>query len=149
MTNDDPEAWRSMLHNDLAGGRARKKATRETTHRQHDSYAWEKRAKQFLAEHSDCLGCKSRGRHARATIADHIVPINQGGDLMHGELQALCQWCHQSTKRRLERVFRMRECTKDDLRIDSKLAFFLTPPMCRLDGTPDPVFNPYHPWAKK
>lgn len=46
--------------------------------------------------------CKATGCAARSTVADHIVPIRQGGarfDLRNG--QGMCETCH-NRKRQLE-----------------------------------------------
>jgi hypothetical protein len=145
--SDDPEAWRETLHRDLTEGRARKQAAAAPPRRWHDSAAWERRAKQFLINHPKCVGCECRGRHARATRADHIVPISQGGDV-DGPLQPLCSYCHQSIKRRLENLYRKGECTAADLHITSALALRINPPMCQLDGRPS-ALNIYHPWRKQ
>ena len=49
----------------------------------------------ILAKHPLCQACESEGRTTPATVADHIIPISQGGlklDLNNG--QGLCASCH-------------------------------------------------------
>jgi 5-methylcytosine-specific restriction enzyme A len=119
---------------------------RSTSKRPHDPFAWEQRAKVFLEMHPWCLGClaANRGRR-RAVIADHILPIAAGGDVMNGALQPLCQHCHQSTKKKLEAMFRRGECSAAELDIRSRTARSLDRYMCFPDGLPS---DPEHPWYR-
>jgi 5-methylcytosine-specific restriction endonuclease McrA len=61
-----------------------------------------RRAHQLLCEPL-CKMCLARGVTTPATIADHVV--SHGGDwnaFILGELQSLCEPCHNSLKRRLD-----------------------------------------------
>src|SRR5262249_8844577 len=107
------ESWRSALHNDLEESRAKRAARSQ---RPYDLAAWKVRAHAFLAEHPGCLGCGNA-----ASIADHITPLSCGGHF-DGPLQALCQPCHDTTKRRLELLYRQGRCSANDLKMDSELA---------------------------
>jgi hypothetical protein len=116
------------------------------TKRQHDAFAWEVRAREFLKANPWCAGCAVANRGKRpATIADHIIPISAGGDLLSGPLQPLCHYCHQSVKARLEGVYRRGGCTAEGLRVGSAEWRQLHRPMCRRDGLPS---DPSHPWFR-
>jgi 5-methylcytosine-specific restriction enzyme A len=117
-----------------------------TSKRRHDAFAWEVRAREFLEANPWCAGCVAANRGKRpATIADHILPLRAGGDLMTGALQPLCQHCHQSVKRKLEAMYRRGEIGVADLDIRSKAARSLDRYMCRRDGMPT---DPDHPWFR-
>lgn len=60
------------------------------------------RANQLLA-HPLCKMCFDLGKVMLATVADHVVPHR--GDyylFWNGELQSLCETCHNSDKQKLE-----------------------------------------------
>jgi hypothetical protein len=83
---------------------------------------WYKRAARQKRLHPVCLGCAAIGRTTAAEIADHVIPIAQGGDLLRGELQSACRKCHDTVKRELERRFKLGQATVNDLRLDSAMA---------------------------
>ncbi|MBO4394634.1 MAG: HNH endonuclease [Spirochaetales bacterium] len=61
------------------------------------SSKWKRLRYQFLSEHPFCEECRRHGRLTRATVADHIIPIRQGGAMLDEDnLQALCSSCHSS-----------------------------------------------------
>jgi 5-methylcytosine-specific restriction protein A len=47
-----------------------------------------------LARDSVCVTCKAVGRITVATVADHIVPLSQGGSWSLDNGQGLCASCH-------------------------------------------------------
>lgn len=56
---------------------------------------WKKVRRLQLADEPLCEQCRREGRWTRATIADHVKPIAQGGALLDlANLQSLCQQCH-------------------------------------------------------
>jgi hypothetical protein len=63
---------------------------------------WRKRRKLFLRSNPLCVMCSAKGRLAAATVADHIIPHKGDPELFRGELQALCQPCHDQDKKRIE-----------------------------------------------
>jgi 5-methylcytosine-specific restriction endonuclease McrA len=48
--------------------------------------------------------CKAKGKIVSATVVDHIIPLRQAPELRldPANLQPLCNYCHNSTKRREE-----------------------------------------------
>ncbi len=61
------------------------------------SAEWRRLRNNFLIEHPFCEECQRQGRLTKATVVDHIVPIQQGGALLEeSNLQALCASCHGS-----------------------------------------------------
>jgi hypothetical protein len=88
----------------------------------YQSAAWYKRSDRQLRASPLCLCCAAIGRTTPATVADHIVPITQGGSLLAGELQSCCRKCHDGVKRELERRFRLGQATVNDLRLNSAMA---------------------------
>lgn len=59
------------------------------------SYKWKKFRNRFIQENPLCLHCKSEGIICEATVADHILPINQGGEAYDvSNLQPLCKKHH-------------------------------------------------------
>ena len=61
----------------------------------YNSREWRLKRHEHLAEEPLCRECRRRGRLARATVVDHIVPIRFGGErLDDGNLQSLCASCH-------------------------------------------------------
>jgi 5-methylcytosine-specific restriction endonuclease McrA len=64
---------------------------------------WRRRRRLQLKQHPLCAECLSRGVVERATVADHTKPHR--GDwnaFLLGELQSLCDACHNSSKRRFD-----------------------------------------------
>ncbi|CCH54470.1 putative phage-related protein [Fibrisoma limi BUZ 3] len=70
---------------------------RENPHREiYGSSRWKKLSKSFRDKNPLCRQCKQTGRLTPTYCADHIVPINEGGDPWDiGNLQPLCLKCHQ------------------------------------------------------
>jgi hypothetical protein len=99
--------------------------------RTHQSGAWYKRSDRQLARDPLCLCCFAVGRATPATVADHVIPVSNGGDLLRGELQSACRRCHDGIKRKLEQLYRQGKCTAADLRLDSAMARQLA---CRQRG---------------
>lgn len=52
------------------------------------------RRKRLLAMQPLCVACGEAGHTRAATIADHIVPLAQGGAETMANLQPLCKECH-------------------------------------------------------
>jgi 5-methylcytosine-specific restriction enzyme A len=59
---------------------------------------WRKIRRMKLNTDPLCAYCKQMGRHAVATVVDHIKPHRGDYDLFHewGNLQSLCKPCHDS-----------------------------------------------------
>lgn len=65
-------------------------ARRKTkTHRRGSTRAWRRERAHVLAEEPRCRRCGGA-----STVADHIVPLAEGGTDMRGNLQGLCAACH-------------------------------------------------------
>jgi 5-methylcytosine-specific restriction protein A len=65
---------------------------------------WVRRAKAQLREHPLCAMCLARKVTTPARIADHIVPHKGDEHLFYfGELQSLCEHCHNHGKKQQER----------------------------------------------
>jgi 5-methylcytosine-specific restriction protein A len=61
------------------------------------STAWRKDRAAHLLSNPLCVECNSKGLVNKATVSDHILPIEQGGDVWDwNNRQALCQSCHNS-----------------------------------------------------
>ena len=61
---------------------------------------WQRRRAAQLASEPLCCMCTDNGKVTPATIADHIVPHRgDWGLFVSGELQSLCKFHHDSTKR--------------------------------------------------
>ena len=61
------------------------------------SAAWRRCRAAFLRAHPLCRACRDAGRAVEARVADHIVPIKQGGARFDWDnLQPLCLSCHNS-----------------------------------------------------
>lgn len=61
----------------------------------YNSWAWRKLRKLFLDKNPLCKHCEENDEVVKATVADHILPINSGGERLDEEnLQALCERCH-------------------------------------------------------
>ncbi|MFZ6813737.1 HNH endonuclease [Undibacterium sp. Rencai35W] len=79
------------LHRDY--GRARRGFDAERTFYQ--SVAWRTLRAAFLRLHPVCCRCEARGVIVAAVVADHVLPIKDGGArLDEANLQALCVPCH-------------------------------------------------------
>lgn len=92
------EDWRADLHRDLAAGRRRSKRISP-----YDTGAWKARRTE-LKHDAYCVLCARFRLHTPAKIADHIVPVADGG-AFEGELQPLCLDCHK-IKRVIENAWR-------------------------------------------
>ena len=56
---------------------------------------WRRYRRWYLARHPLCEHCKAIGRITVAKVADHIVPLRQGGaHCSQANTQSLCQACH-------------------------------------------------------
>ena len=73
----------------------RKAFEREGTEFDYNTSAWRKDRKAFLSCNPLCAVCLSNEQYTVATVRDHIVPINQGGDAWAwSNAQGLCETCH-------------------------------------------------------
>ena len=52
--------------------------------------------KQVLAEEPLCRMCQAEGRVTPTVIADHIVPLSQGGRTIRSNYQGLCEPHHRA-----------------------------------------------------
>lgn len=75
--------------------------------RSHDPYYQTKEWKGIrmlqLQREPLCVECKKTGRMTPATVADHIIPRNEGGTEEARNLQSLCASCHNSKSGRERR----------------------------------------------
>lgn len=56
---------------------------------------WQKVARAVRAQSPLCVRCQRQGRIVPAAVADHIIPIEQGGAVLDpSNLQALCTRCN-------------------------------------------------------
>ena len=64
---------------------------------------WKRLRKLQLTQHPLCKFCLQRGIVTRANVVDHVTP-HKGDwtDFITGELQSLCEPCHNSAKRQIE-----------------------------------------------
>jgi hypothetical protein len=63
----------------------------------------------------------AQGHHVIATVVDHVIPHR--GDhnaFMHGQLQSLCESCHNSSKQQLETSGFIRDIGLDGKPIDPR-----------------------------
>ena len=59
------------------------------------TYEWRTLRKKQLSIQPLCEECLKHGRYIKANIADHIIPIKQGGAKLDiDNLQSLCGSCH-------------------------------------------------------
>ena len=66
-----------------------------------------------------CRMCAAQGLVVAATVADHIIPHRDDPGLFwNGELQSLCEHCHNSVKKRLEDSGVLVGCALDGRPID-------------------------------
>ncbi|MBM3190985.1 MAG: HNH endonuclease [Chloroflexi bacterium] len=70
--------------------RERPSDTRESAARRGYDAAWRRIRAEYLRAHRDCEVCGYP-----ATVADHIVPLAQGGTHEATNLRALCRACHE------------------------------------------------------
>jgi len=81
----------------------RKPFERENSNREfYNSWSWRKLRKSFLEKNPLCKHCEEEGIISKATVADHKVRINAGGEALNEDnLQALCEM-HHNKKSALE-----------------------------------------------
>lgn len=61
----------------------------------YNSWAWRKIRKIFLGSNPLCKHCEDKGITEIATVVDHIIAINRGGDKLNEDnFQSLCESCH-------------------------------------------------------
>lgn len=63
----------------------------------YNSWPWRKLRKRFLESNPLCVYCNKAGIVSVATVVDHIIPINKGGERLNEQnLQPLCEHHHNS-----------------------------------------------------
>lgn len=63
----------------------------------YSSPQWRRLRNAFIAKNPLCFHCLKNGKYEPATVVDHIIPINMGGDpLDEKNLQPLCAKCHNA-----------------------------------------------------
>ena len=61
------------------------------------SAKWRKLRIQVLTKNPMCVHCQLNGNITLATVADHIKPVSQGGEIWQiDNLQGLCESCHNT-----------------------------------------------------
>ena len=61
------------------------------------SSKWRKLRIQVLIKNPMCVHCQRNGDVTLATVADHIKPVSQGGEIWSiNNLQGLCESCHNT-----------------------------------------------------
>lgn len=79
--------------------KTKKKRSQESQEIYQDVYStwrWRKLRKIQLSREPLCRECAKQGRTTPATVADHIIPIRQGGEIWDlDNIQSLCHACHQ------------------------------------------------------
>ncbi len=80
---------------------------------------WRARRAEQLSREPLCKICKADGRVIPATVADHVVP-HRGDERLFwcGELQSLCKFHHDSTKKRIELSGRIPGCDARGMPVD-------------------------------
>jgi hypothetical protein len=117
---------------------------------------WDSLARDFKVRYPLCLGCWVVGLETPTEFADHLVPLSfdRSGLLDPTNLQPACRWHHDTCKRHLELMWRLRQVSMFALRLDSACAIKYTlqnyPVPIGADGYPlfklAPSKRPY-PWA--
>jgi 5-methylcytosine-specific restriction protein A len=70
-------------------------AVRPKRHEFYNTARWQKLRAWFRGQHPLCQECERQGRVNPSKIVDHIVSIEDGGDMTSADnLQALCVACH-------------------------------------------------------
>jgi 5-methylcytosine-specific restriction protein A len=70
-------------------------AARPARHEFYDTAQWKNLRAWFRGQHPLCQECERQGITTPSKIIDHIIPIEDGGDMLDaGNLQALCVACH-------------------------------------------------------
>jgi len=63
----------------------------------YNSTQWRRTRQIVLHQQPLCVKCREKNIYTTANTIDHIVPINQGGQIYSlNNLQALCSSCHNS-----------------------------------------------------
>lgn len=61
----------------------------------YNSWTWRKLRKRFIEQNPLCKHCEDVGLITKATVVDHKIRINAGGEaLKEDNLQSLCKNCH-------------------------------------------------------
>lgn len=82
-------------HKKLTDARYNKYERDEFSKTFYKTTAWKNARKRQLLHRPFCEECLKSGKRTAATIADHKVPIKQGGDKYDASnLQSLCWSCH-------------------------------------------------------
>lgn len=55
---------------------------------------WQRLRAAYLRHNPLCVMCERDGLTTAATLVDHIVPLADGGNHHHSNLQSLCVPCH-------------------------------------------------------
>lgn len=81
---------------------------------------WRVASKRYRQANPLCVCCLANGRTTAAELVDHVLPVATHRQLRMepSNWQALCQRCHDTVKREMERRFEMRQCRVADLRLD-------------------------------
>lgn len=73
----------------------------------YNSTTWRMTAKAYIKSNPLCKHCKDKGILTQACIVDHIIPINQGGDVWDWDnLQGLCRSCNASKTSKQKNIIR-------------------------------------------
>jgi len=83
--------------------------------------SWRRRRKQQLAQQPFCAICLAQGRSTAACVVDHVIPHR--GDrtaFKLGQLQSLCESCHNSTKQQIEKHGFVRDIGLDGKPVDKR-----------------------------
>ena len=88
--------------------------------RLYDSSEWRKMRDRQLAKHPLCDMCLRRELYVPATVADHIIPHRNNLKLFYDidNLQSLCETCHNSRKRMIEKHGYSQACDINGLPLD-------------------------------
>ena len=85
----------------------------------YNSRAWRRRSRHQLTIEPLCRYCLTQERTTPATVADHIEPHRGDPErFWHGELQSLCESCHNGIKQQLERTGKLRGCDASGVPLD-------------------------------
>lgn len=61
----------------------------------YNSWKWRKFAKRYKENNPLCVECEKIGIIVSVKVADHITPINEGGEVYNeANIQSLCEKCH-------------------------------------------------------
>lgn len=80
--------------------RRRQDATRGTPIQRGYGPGHQTRRAAVLTREPWCRRCAAQGRRTLAMVADHIVPLRQGGTSALANYQALCRRCHNGKTNR-------------------------------------------------